>query len=109
MKIYRGPSSKPFQDDTHEYVSQILPDQLAEGISSSARIRFNITKDGYERQAVCTALFEEQDIIPMIGGLLARLKMSQECIAAIRSALSEKDLSDAQRLLKVHVALKALA
>lgn len=108
MKVYRGPSSKPFYDDTHELVSHVTPEQLEEGIRSKALIRFNITKDGYERQAVCTAQFEDGDIIPMIGGLLARLNTNQECIQKIRSAMDDSNLSQSDKLLRIRGALSSL-
>lgn len=108
MKVYRGPSSKPFYDETHEFVSRVPPDQLEEGIRSKALIRFNITKDGYERQAVCTAQFEDDDVIPMIGGLLARLKLNQECLGKIRAAMDSNKLSETEKLLNIRAALAAI-
>jgi len=108
MKVYRGPSSKPFVDDTHELVSRVEPDLLERGIRSKALIRFNITKDGHERQAVCTAQFEDEDIIPMISGLLSRLSSSQECIQKIRTAMDEDGLSQTEKLAKIRGALSSL-
>jgi hypothetical protein len=108
MKVYRGPSSKPFYDDTHELVSLVSPQQLEEGIRSKALIRFNITKDGYERQAVCTAQFEDVDIVPMIDGLVSRLKMSQAALAAIRNAMEDEGLPQAEKLGAVATALATL-
>jgi hypothetical protein len=108
MKVYRGPSSKPFYDDTHEFVSRVKPEELQEGIRSKALIRFNITKEGYERQAVCTTQFEDADIVPMIDGLVFRLKMGQEALAKIRDAMENKELSDSQKLAAVNAALVEL-
>lgn len=108
MKVYRGPSSKPFYDDTHEFVSRVPPEQLEEGIRSKALIRFNITKDGYERQAVCTTQFEDADIIPMIDGLVFRLKLGQEALAKMREAMDNKDFSESQKLAAVKSALAML-
>jgi hypothetical protein len=105
MRVYRGPSSKPFIDDTHELVSRVPAEQLEEGIRSKALIRFNITKEGYERQAVCTAQFEDGDIIPMISGLLARLNANQNCIKKIQATMNSKSLSDEEKLLSIQDAL----
>lgn len=105
MKVYRGPSSKPFHDDTHEFVSSVPPEQLEASIRSKALIRFNITKDGFERQAVCTTWFEDADIVPMIDGLVSRLKLGQEALSKIREAITNKELSDSQKLAAVTAAL----
>jgi hypothetical protein len=108
MKVYRGPSSKPFTDDTHELVSRVPPEQLEEGIRSKALIRFNITKEGNERQAVCTAQFEDGDIIPMISGLLARLNANQDCIKQIQATMKVKSLSAQDKLLRIQHSLSGL-
>jgi hypothetical protein len=108
MKVYRGPSSKPFYDDTHEFVSRVHPQQLEEGIRSKALIRFNITKDGYKRQAVCTAQFEDADIVPMIDGLVFRLKLGQEILAKVREIMASKDLSDSQKIEAIDEALASV-
>ena len=105
MKVYRGPNSTPFYDDSHEFVSRVSPSELEDGIRSNALIRFNITKDGIERQAVCTAQFEEDDIIPMIGGLLTRLKVNQDCLAKIKATVGDKTLSEKDKLLAIQAAM----
>ncbi len=105
MKIFRGPSSKSYYDDSHEFVSRITPDQLEEGIRSSALIRFNISKNAVERQAVCTAQFEGDDIIPVINGLLARLTVNQDCLAKINGIVSDKSLSATEKLVLIQAAL----
>jgi hypothetical protein len=107
MNVFRGPSSKSFYDGTHEFVSRIPPEQLEEGIRSKALIRFNITKDGVERQAVCTAQFEDADIVPMIDGLVSRLKLSQECLGKIRKAMDDKEATDKEKLAVIKSALTA--
>lgn len=105
MKVYRGPSSKPFHDETHEFVSCVPPEHLEEGIRSKALIRFNITKGGLERHAVCTTRFEDADIVPMIDGLVSRLKLGQEALSKIREAMGNKNFSDSQKLTAVTEAL----
>ena len=105
MKVYRGPSSKSFSDNSHELVSRVLPDQLEEGIRSNALMQFNITKEAVERQAVCTAQFEDGDLIPMVAGLLSRVKGNQECLAKIRAAMKDKSTDDKGKLLVIQAAL----
>ena len=73
MKVYRGLSTKPFEDDSHELVSTITSEEFQQSISEGSYIRFNITKEANERQAVCTTHFENKDIIPMINGVISRL------------------------------------
>ena len=105
MKVYRGPSSKSYYDGSHEFVSRVTPEQLEDGIKSDALIRFNVTKDGVERQAVCTAQFESDDIIPMIGGLLARLSANQQCLAKVKATMNDKTLSEKDKLLAIQAAM----
>ena len=105
MKVYRGPSSKSFHDDSHELVSRVSASALEEGIRSNALIRFNVTKDGYERQAVCTAQFEDTDVIPMISGLLSRLNTQQTRLATIKEIMMDEKTTTDQKLAAVKVAL----
>jgi len=107
MKVYRGPSSKPFYDKAHESVSHITADQLEDGIKSNSLIQFNITKDGPERQAVCTVRFEESDIVPMVRGLLVRLQNGQECLAEIKNTLNDKELSEKAKIAAIKKALRS--
>jgi hypothetical protein len=106
VRIFRGPSSKPFWDDTHELVSRVKPAELEKGVRDKALIKFNITKDGYERQAVCTAQFEEDDLVPMINGLVARLSGQQGTIKEIKKIIANKTTTDAQKLLKIGDAIE---
>lgn len=105
MKVYRGPYSKPFWDDSHEFVSRIQPEELEKGIRSDALIRFNITKDGTERQAVCTARFEDEDMIPMISGLLSRLSSQQERLAEIKEIMNDETADNDQKINAIRTAL----
>lgn len=106
MRVYRGPSSKPFEDDSHVPVDQVKPEELEKGIRSNAFIRFDINKDAYERQAVCTIQFEEADMIPMISGLLSRLANQQECLAKIRAILGDKATDKDQKIDAIKAVLK---
>ena len=108
MKAYRGPSSKSFWDDSHEFVSRIKPEELEEGIRSDALIQFNITKDGYERQATCTVQFEEADMIPMISGLLSRLTKQQECLTKIKGIMEDNSTNKEQKIEAIQSALSRI-
>lgn len=87
MKVFRGPAKKDLDDDSHVLVATIDPGALEEGVKSHAWLRFNIAKSKNDRQAVCTARFDEDDIVPMIRGLLARLTAQQELLADISKCL----------------------
>ena len=108
MKVYRGPSSKPFYDDSHEFVSRITPEQLAEGIKDNAQIRFNVTKDGLERQAVCTAQFEDGDFVPMISGLVERLGRHKQHLTQIATIVKDPTLKNDQKVLRIAGIVNAL-
>lgn len=108
MKVYRGPESKPFYDETHEFVSRISPEQLEEGIRSKSQIRFNITKEAVFRQAVCTAVFEEEDLLPMAGALIDRLQASQSALSEIKKVCGAIDLDDSEKVIAIKAALLQL-
>ena len=105
MKVYRGPKSKPLYDDSHELVSTISPAQLEKGVKSGAWIQFNITKDGFERQAICTAKFDEADLVPMVNGLVSRLATQQGELAEVKKLLQLKSLTDEQKVARIKAAL----
>jgi hypothetical protein len=104
MKVYRGPSSTEFRSDSHVLVSEIKPEMLEEGVRSKSLMRFNISKEVNARQAVCTVHFEEEDIIPMIRGLLSRLTTQQELLAEITTCLA----SDKSSELQMHAIRQAM-
>lgn len=101
MKIYRGPGSKPFVDDTHEFVSRIEAEDLANAVGSRAPLRFNVTKNGYDRQSVCTIYFEEADLIPMIEGVIGRLRSTLETLNEIREIANSDDQTEAEKLMNI--------
>lgn len=107
MKVYRGPDSKPFIDDAHKFVSRVSPSQLRKGIEDNALIRFRVTKNATERHAVCTARFEDDDIIPMIAGLLSRLEARQSCLGKIKGVMNE-DIGAAEKLKAIRLALQEI-
>lgn len=94
MKVYRGPATTNFQGDSHALVAKVKPEKLEEGVRSKSLIRFNISKEGNDRQAVCTVQFEDADIVPMMRGLLARLTANQELFTEIADCLSKESSSD---------------
>jgi hypothetical protein len=90
MKVYRGPDSKPYSDDTHEHVSTVSGQVLHKGLAMRAPIKVNISKDARERQAVCHLLFEEEDFVPLIEALLVRMKDHQKTLRQMRTAIQSK-------------------
>lgn len=105
MKVYRGPSSKQFHNESHELVAEIPPTKLEEWVRTSALFQFNISKESNQRQAVCTAKFEEADMIPMIQGLLARLSAQQLSIAKIRDIVSHGTMDSDEKVREIFHAL----
>ena len=108
MKIYRGPSTKSFYDNTHEFVARVSPKALEEGVRKKANIQFNITKNGTQREAVCTAVVEDADLIPLASGLLARLTLQQECLAKIKEIMADKTTDDDDKVSAIREALSTL-
>ena len=108
MKVYRGPRTVPFWDDRHELVSTIKPEDLEASIRDDLYIQFNITKDGYERQAVCTAKFDYDDIMPMINGLMDRLKKQQHAMQEIRTVVFDQELSNEDKIEKIEDIIKSI-
>lgn len=104
MRVYRGPNSKPIYDDTHEFVSRIEAEDLAKAVGSRAHpLRFNITKNGYDRQSVCTMYFEETDLIPMIEGILERLRSTLQTVNEVREIANSDDLTETEKLLNIKI------
>lgn len=108
MKIYRGPKTKPFVDDTHELVAKVSPEELEKGVREKARMTFNISKDGVLREAVCTAIFEDSDLVPVANGLLARLALQQTCIAKVQKIVGDKATTNDEKIQKISTALAKL-
>lgn len=108
MKIYRGPKTKPFIDDTHELVAKVSADELERGVREKSRMTFNITKDGTVREAVCTAIFEDSDLVPVANGLLARLALQQTCIAKIKKITEDETTTNEDKIQKIAAALSKL-
>lgn len=108
MKIYRGPSTKPLWDNTHELVSSIPSEKLEASIRDGTYIKFNITKDNNERQAVCTAFFDNEDIVPMINGLMSKLKSQQMALLEIKKIMANQEQNKDAKLDEISKIVKQL-
>lgn len=105
MKVYRGPKSKSFYDVSHEHVATVSPAELAKVVKDKSNIQFNISKDGLQREAVCTVHFEDQDLILMLQGFLDRLEMQRKTLLEI---LKNANLDDKGKLSSIEKTLKTL-
>lgn len=94
MKVFRGPVSKKFSDRTHVHVFSVKPEALERSLKNESAIQFFINKDAKTRHSICTAAFEPEDIIPMINGLLSKLKTHQFILTEIREKLNKSQLND---------------
>ena len=108
MKIYRGPSTKPFEDDTHELVSEISPEDLENSIAKDSYIRFNITKEINERQAVCTARFDSKDIVPMVNGVMSKLELQQTALSKIKKIMTKSAFSDKKKIEEIQKVIETI-
>ena len=112
MKIYRGPRTKDFSDDSHELVDT---KNLAE-ISpwhASIRVAVNLSKEPLDRQAIGHIEFEPEDVLSLLATLIeglrqrsAELDQAQELLGSFRSAILdirfEASQDDPGRLKKIH-------
>lgn len=94
MKLYRGPASKDFSDDSHELVAK--HDFSKEKITwtEQVRVRLNASKEAYERQSVAHVAVDQNDVLALYEGLVAglvekanRLAEVEERELALRGAL----------------------
>jgi hypothetical protein len=76
MKIYRGPSSKPFSDESHELVYTTDLAKVTKLWHDSVVFQANITKEPVERQSLAHVVLNSEDVLTLhstlITGLLAR-------------------------------------
>lgn len=76
MYIWRGPSSKPFYDDSQRMVASVELSEVVPAWHSTVRVKVNITKDGHERRAVAHVEFTKEDALALhqsfMQGLLER-------------------------------------
>jgi len=98
MKIYRGPKSKDFGDNSHELVDTKDLSSDTERWTVSKIVETNITKDGIERQAVTNIVLEEGDVVALYQGLI---KGWQEKIGTF-DALTKEALEQKQALNQIY-------
>jgi hypothetical protein len=101
MKVFRGPRSKLLSDDTHELVAEISPGELEESIAAHGSVTFNIGKQATERRAICTLVFRNEDIVPMISGLLARLQSQQSALLQIQDVTKDPTLANEKKIAMI--------
>ena len=107
MKVYRGPASTDYTSPTHEQVDTIESEAIENGVRYKSLIQFNISKDGKERHAVGTAVFEDADFVPLMRGLLARLELQQKALSEIREQTQSNSTADV-RLTRIKKILSKL-
>jgi hypothetical protein len=93
MKIYRGPSTKPLEDLTHELVSDIDVEKSGSFVDNSVVLIANITKEPEERQAVAHLKINESDLLAlhrrMFTGLASKAKDLELLESRVASASQE--------------------
>ncbi len=105
MRIYRGPASTNLRDESHTQVATITPYELERGVASGSPISFNVTKtEQAKRPSVCTVIFDESDVEPMIRGILRRFAEQQKLLKIIKdlamsSKLAEEVVRSINRML----------
>lgn len=82
MKIFRGPSTKPFDDVAHELVADIDSTKSGSFVRDSVVVLANVTKEPNERQAVAHIQFDSADVLALhrrlITGLTSRSNELEE-------------------------------
>ena len=89
MKIFRGPSSKSLQDDSHELVSEVDTAMSGSFIDGSVVLVANITKEPTERQAVAHIEFDAEDILSLHRRLLTGLASQSKCLALANARMTQ--------------------
>lgn len=101
MKIYRGPKSKHYTDECYEQVAEVKGTVLRDSVGRNLPFEFNVTKEGKQRQAVCSAHFETEDVAEMVGGLVIRLKAYENTMSKLKTTLSNRELSSEQKIYEM--------
>jgi hypothetical protein len=91
-----------FWHGTHELVDTIPPEKLEASIRDGSIIEFNISKEANERQAKCTVYFDNEDIIPMINGLMSRLKSQQTALLEMNAVMKNQEMIEDAKLETVN-------
>lgn len=108
MDFFRGPAKKNYYDESHERVASVSAKTLKESIDKNNRFQFNITKDGFERQAVCSASFSVEDLAAINRATASRLELLHNAIILIEKindcnkeySFKQKSITDIIRSLK---------
>lgn len=90
MKVYRGPKTKDFSDDSHEKVDEQEIKEL-QPWTDEIRLQVNATKDAQdkERQSVVTLVFKESDIDCLYESLLVGRSKKSKALASANSQIRE--------------------
>jgi hypothetical protein len=96
MNIWRGPSAKEFHDQSHEKVASVDLSKVVPSRHSTVVVKANITKDGYERQAVAHVEFSKDDPLALHTSILeglfdrsAELDAAKQRISKLEGVLQE--------------------
>ena len=99
MHIFRGPKEINFSDKRHELVDTVSSETLKESIAANKPFEFNISKkDAFDRKSICTAIFEDDDIVPIVNGVISKLKIGEEKLKRIHSIVYHSDFEDNQKI-----------
>lgn len=124
MKIYRGPSSKDFNDDTHQLVESRDLSETIQPWTVQYIFRANLTKETFaERHSEAHVMLSEQDVVAMYQALISeKLKKFDELeaeniklktksnfleakIIQSRLVLAMSDKSDVEKITSVRAIL----
>ena len=74
MQIFRGPSSVPFPNESHELVSTSNPATMATVIDGKIVLCANITKEPTERQSLAHIQLDSSDVLSLHSKLISDLQ-----------------------------------
>lgn len=102
MKIFRGPSTKPFDDPSHELVAEIDAEKVGIYLNGTVVLVANITKDPTERRAVAHIQLEAADLIALQRRLWTGLnaKLDELETARQRAQAASHELVDLYQRLE---------
>lgn len=115
MKIYRGPKTTEHLNASHELVDAIDltgPSGRWGPEERTHRVRFNITKDGPERQAVATAEFLPEEVAQlsttMVQAALGQWRRADRQDADLKALSAFIGSNEGRRDVDAHVLLWAI-
>lgn len=96
MKIFRGPISRDFPDDSYELVDTHDFSKEESAWVKNKTILLNISKEANERQSAAQLILEENDILALHHGLILGLREQTMQCEKIKKQISilTKALSD---------------